>query len=259
MAEIHAHTAAFHGASFHDADLFGATFRECDLRDARIVASWLDGLRVSGFAGRLGPVFVEGIDVTPFVSAELDRLHPERVLLRTMRSADDHRSAAAQIEALWAGTIARAGRLPDAVRKERVEHEWSLTETVRHLVFATDCWIGAMVLLDPMPYHRIGLPNTDHPDEAAPAIGIDLSAQPSWEEALAAWAGRRARLDEVLEGLTDALLDEERTAAPAPHWGEETHSVRDCLGTLLGELAEHHRYAVRDLAVLDQRVAGLGQ
>ena len=43
-----------------------------------------------------------------------------------------------------------------------VDEEWSLSETVRHLVFADDCWTGQM-LLGGEPFHPWGLPNTDYP------------------------------------------------------------------------------------------------
>ena len=84
--QVHANTRAFRGASFHDADLGGATFRDCDLRGARIVSSFVDGLVVSGFSGRSGPVVVDDVDVSDFVAAELDRRHPERVRLREARA-----------------------------------------------------------------------------------------------------------------------------------------------------------------------------
>jgi hypothetical protein len=34
---------------------------------------------------------------------------------------------------------------------------------------------------------------------------------------------------------------------------EESRSVGDCLGVVMEEECEHHRYAVRDLAVLEAR------
>jgi hypothetical protein len=38
-----------------------------------------------------------------------------------------------------------------------------------------------------------------------------------------------------------------------PAWGEETHTVRACLRTVLQEVCEHRRFAERDLAVLTGR------
>ena len=255
--QTHEHTAAFRGAVFRDADLNGASFHECDLRDATIRASWVDGLRISGFAGRLGPVLVDGVDVTPYVTAELDRLQPERVALREATTADDFRSAGTAVLALWDDLLGRAATLSDEVRTARVDGEWSLTQTVRHLVLATDTWVSRFVLDEPAPYHPIALPPDDFPRADAAAVGIDLAAEPSWAEVVEVWEGRRERIATVLADLTDAGLDEPRTAElPTPAWGTETHLVRDCVTTVLTELSEHHRYATRDLAALEEAGAG---
>jgi hypothetical protein len=41
MAAEHDHTDAFRGANVTGADLTGAKFRDCDLRQVKIVDSWL--------------------------------------------------------------------------------------------------------------------------------------------------------------------------------------------------------------------------
>ncbi|MGC5018791.1 DinB family protein [Micromonospora sp. DT47] len=253
MAAEYTHTDAFRSATFRDADLTGATFRDCDLTRVRIVGSEVADLRVSGFAGRLGTVVVDDVDVTAYVAAELDRRHPERVQLRAVRTADDHRGMWDTVERLWSDTVARAERLPEAARHERVDDEWSFVETLRHLVFAVDTWVGRMVLDDSMPYHRLGLPPTDYPAASAAELGLDLAARPSYAEMLALHADRAARMRGVVETLTDTELEQIRTAAPAPAWGVESHSVGDCLRVVLEEHCEHRRYAVRDLALLEAR------
>lgn len=235
-------------AEFRGDDLRGATFRECDLSGARIIGSVFDALHVSAFAGQLGTVVVEGVDVTAFVRAELDRRHPERVPLRALRTADDHRAMWTTIEHLWAPTLARP--LPDDVRHERVDGEWSLVETLRHLVFAVDVWLGRMILGRSEPHHPLGLPPTDLPDAEASALGVDLAARPTYAEVVEVFADRRAQVGALLATLTDADLTEPRTATPAPSWGEETHSVGECLKVIMNEHVEHHRYATRDLARL---------
>src|SRR3954454_3306119 len=125
MPQMHANTRAFAGASFHYADLNGATFRDCDMSGVRIVSSMVDGLVVSGFSGRSGRVVVDDVDVSAYVAAELDRRHPERVRLRDARNADDLRTVWSELERLWDETLARAGRLPEAALHERVDGEWS--------------------------------------------------------------------------------------------------------------------------------------
>ncbi|RBY87677.1 DinB family protein [Blastococcus sp. TF02A-30] len=252
MPQHHERTAAFRGATFAVADLAGATFRDCDLSGARIVSSWVDGLRVDGFDGSAGRVLVDDVDVSGFVRDELDRRHPERVQLRAVRTAEDHRAMWATLEQLWDATVARARQLPEELRQERVDGEWSVAETLRHLVFAVDSWIGKVVDGAAAPWHPLGLPPTDFSEEERARVGSG-DARPSFEEAEAAHADRRAQVRRVLDGLTEARLDEVRTATPAPAGEPEPIPVRHALAVVLNEHCEHRRYAVRDLAVLEAR------
>ena len=175
------------------------------------------------------------VDVSAFVAAELDRRHPERVRLREAGTADDLRAVWADLERLWDDTIARAGRLTEATLRERGDGEWSFVETLRHLVFAVDSWVGGRLCGEEAPFSPLGLPPTDLAIGEWPTIGLDPGA-------------RRA-----LHEVTDAGLDDPRTAAPVPVWGEETHPVRTCLRVVLEEHCEHRRSTERDLAVLATR------
>jgi len=239
--------AAFRGARFMVADLEGARFTDCDMSKVKIVDSWLVDVDVSGYISNLA---VNGIDVTEFVNAELDRRHPERVQLRQMQTADDFRAMWDTIDRLWSDTMERADRLPPPALSERVDGEWSFTETLRHLVYITDSWASRTILDEPMPYHRLGLPQTAYAPADAAALGMDLSAQPSLTEVLAVRAGRMAQVRAIVDGLTDAELDRMCSRSPAPGYPEEPRSVAECLGVVMEEECEHHRFAVRDLAVL---------
>jgi hypothetical protein len=251
MPEQYTSTDAFRGAAFTAADLAGATFRDCDLAGVRITGSHLAGLRVSGYGGA---VLVNDVDVTQFVTAELDRRHPERLQLRAMGTADEYRAMRETVERLWSDTVARAERLPEPVRRERVDGEWSFVETLRHLVFATDGWVGRMLTDGAFTYSPLGLPPSDVSAEDAADIGLDRDARPSYGETLALFADRRAMVRRVVEGLTYSGLQEIRTAGlAAPAWGVESHSVAECLRTLMDEYCEHRRFAERDLAVLEAR------
>ena len=250
MAEQYDRTDAFSGASFTNADLSGATFRSCDLRRLKITDSMLIDVNISGLIGNL---VVNDVDVTAFVTAEIERSHPECAQVRAMQTADDYRAMWEAIECLWSETTARVGRLPEPARYERVDDEWSFAETLRHLVFATDAWASRTVLDEPMPFHRIGITHTSYPPGEAAALGIDLEARPSFAEVLAARADRIAVVRRIVDGLTDAELDQMCTRAPAPGYPEEPRSVATCLGVVMGEECEHHRYAVRDIAVLETR------
>jgi hypothetical protein len=244
------HTDAFRGASFTADDLTGARFRDCDLSRVKIVDSWLVDVDMSGYVSNL---VVNGVDVTAYVEAELDRRHPERVQLRQLRTAEDYRAMWNTIERLWSATVARAERLPEPVRHERVEDEWSFVETMRHLVYATDAWASRTVLDEPMPYHRLGLPQSAYPPADAAALGMDLDAEPSYAEVMQVRAGRLALVRRIVDGLSDADLERACTRSPAPGYPEESRTVGGCLRVVMEEECEHHRYAIRDLAVLDAR------
>jgi hypothetical protein len=66
-------------------------------------------------------------------------------------------------------------------------------------------------------------------------------------------ADRMALVRGIVDGLTDTELERICTRAPAPGYPEESRSIGDCLGVVMEEECEHHRYAVRDLAVLEAR------
>ena len=241
---------AFRGASFTVADLAGAKFLDCDMSQVKIVDSWLVDVDVSGYVSNF---VVNGVDVTAFVDAELDRRHPERVQLQGMRRADDFRAMWDTIERLWSETTARAERLPEAVRHERVDDEWSLVETLRHLVFIADSWASRTVLDEPMPYHPLGITQTAYAPADATTLGIDLDARPSFEDVMTVRADRMALVRGIVDGLTDTELARMCTRTPAPGYPEESRSVGECLSVVMEEECEHHRFAVRDLAVLEAR------
>ena len=204
-------TEEFRGARFRHVDLAGATFRECDLRGVRIVASEVADFHVSGFGGEIGTIVVNDVDVTAFVEAQLDGRHPERIQFRDVRTADDHRAMWDRLEHLWSESVARAERLPESLRHEGVNDEWSFVETLRHLVFAIDVWMGRMVRDQPMPYHRFGLPPSDYPAAGAADIGIDLEAQPSFAEVVAMHADRQSQVSECVS------VGDRRRAHPDAH------------------------------------------
>jgi uncharacterized damage-inducible protein DinB len=247
----HTDTEAFRGARFKNADLSGASFRDCDLTGVRIISSQVDDLRVDGFAGRAGKVVVDDVDVTEFVGSELDRRYPERVQLRAMRTADDYRAMWDVVDRLWSDTVARAEQLSETKRHERVDDEWSFVETLQHLVFAIDIWVTRMILGELTPCHPLGVPPTDYPAEGVPELGIDVGSKPSFREMVALHEDRKARVSAVVAAITDTQLEEIRTAAPAPAWGVESHSVGACLRVVMNEHCQHRRFALRDLAKLE--------
>jgi hypothetical protein len=232
-------------AEFYDVDLAGAQFREVDLRNAVLRGVILSGVDIDG---DIRDVTVNGVAIAPLVNAELDRRYPDRVKMRPSNAAG-FRAAWDVVERLWGETVDRARELDPAKLHESVNDEWSFTETLRHLVFATDAWVRRAILGDPAPWHPLGLPWDQMPD--TPGIPRDRAARPSLDEVLAPRRDRMGTVREVVDGLTDDALDEETDPVEGPGWPPPiSFRVRECLLTVLNEEWEHRLFAERDLAVL---------
>ena len=230
--------------TFRDRDARAARFVGCDLSGVVIRGSDVAGMEVdSPWLMEGGSTFVvNGVDVVPLVDAELNRRFPGREL-RAATTPDGLRQAWSAVEAAWAATLERAAAMPAGTLDARVDGEWSLAQTLRHLVMATDTWLGRAVLRVEQPYHPLGLPNDDHDSEAYDA-SVFAAEAPPFEQVLEARAGRQAMVRNLLAGVTADQLAEARSN---PHDHEVPETVLSCLRTILEEEWEHHRYAVRDL------------
>ncbi len=248
MTAEYAQSDQFRGARIHLCDLAGLEIRDCEVSGLRIVDCY-GGVVYLG--GEFERVVVKDVDVTSYVEAELDRQHPARRSAREATSPGEYRAAWAAIEELWAATLERARLLPEATLHERVDGEWSFVETHRHLLFGSDAWLGNAVLEEEAPYHPLGLPYGGMPADAAAELGLTLQATPSLDEVLAPRLLRMAAMRRVLDGLTEAELDRPCGRKPAEPYPDQEYVVRRCLKVVLKEEVEHHRYAVRDLAVLE--------
>jgi DinB family protein/pentapeptide repeat protein len=243
-------TDTFRGTAFRVADLRGARFTDCDLSGVKIVDGCLVDVDISGYVERL---LVNGVDVTGYVDAELDRRHPERVQLREIQDADGFRAMWDTVEKLWSDAIARAARLPEAARTERVDGEWSFAETLRHLVFIVDAWLSRPVLDQERPYHPLGVTQSWYADQDAVALGIDLTAAPAYDEVVGVFNDRMAVVRRTVDALTNADLGRTSDRTPAPGYPEESRAVAECLAVVMEEACEHHRFATRDLTTLEAR------
>jgi len=245
VAEELTDTAAWRGARFTRVDLSGVRMRDVDLTGARIVDALLVDAQLSGLINGLT---VNDVEVAPLVAAELDRRHPERLLLRTEDPAG-LRAGWAAVEAFWRPTLAAAEDLPESLRQERVEEEWSLVETLRHLIFVTDAWFGRAVLGRDHPYHPLGLVPAFLRDGSA--LGLDPSAAPSFASVLDVREGRIAEVRAYLSAVDpDELARPRRGDDDRGYPPPSTHTVLDCLHVVMDEEWNHHRYAARDLAIL---------
>ena len=230
-------TVLLNGATIRNADLHQVTMRGVEISDTTI-------------DGEIRNLVINGVDVAPLVDAELDRRHPEKPKFRPT-TADGFREAWDVNERLWAATVDRARRLDPERLHESVGGEWSFVQTLRHLAFASESWVGRCVLGDPSPWHPLSLPWDTAP--SVPGMPHDRDARPSLDEALALRHAAMALVRGVVDGLTDEGLDAETAPLAGPGWPPEgaTFPVRECLLIVLNEEFWHRQFAERDLAALE--------
>ena len=227
------------GSRFVGSDLTGVVMRGVQVEAADIDAPWLSG----------GETFfrVNGVDVIPFVEAELDRRFPGRSQRRA-EDPDGLRAAWTSLERTWEATLERAAAMPDGTVDVSVDGEWSFAQTLRHLVLATDMWLCRAILEIEQPFHPLGLIDAGSQDEAGVERSNFTTETPSYAQVLEARAGRVAMVRDFLAGVTPEELAATRKNPHAPEYPETTLS---CLHVILEEEWEHHRYAARDLDAIE--------
>ena len=235
---------------FDDEDLTGAEFRECDLSRARLVGVVMQDAEIDGLVTNL---VVNGVEVMAYVEAELDRRHPVRLLIRSDEPAD-LREAWRQLRDDWATTTERLRALPENSEHHGVDGEWSMVETLRHLVFVHDSWFRRCVLGLTEPFTPLGLGPPSVMDRES---GLDPSARPTLDEVLAV---RDRQAAEVERWLADVTTEQLTRTAPVPdddRWPPYAtgRTVRQCLGTVLDEEWAHHGFCERDLDKLARQAS----
>jgi DinB superfamily/Pentapeptide repeats (8 copies) len=225
-------------ARFRRADLSGAVLRAVDVRGADIDAPWL--FRGESF------LRINGVDVIPLVEAELNRRFPGRADRRATDPAG-LRAAWAAVERTWSATLERVAAMPASTVDVSVGGEWSFAQTLRHLVMATDAWLGRAILGVEQPFHPIGQPNAEYETDGND-MSIFAMVTPSYADVLDAREGRVAMVRDFLATVTSDDLAANRKNPWAPEYPE---TILSCLHVILNEEWEHHRYAVRDLDAID--------
>jgi len=252
--------ADLRGSRFERADLSGAQLRAVDLSQARFRGVDLTGVVMRGVElvnadiyGEIENVTINGVDIAPLIDAELNRRNPLRA---KMRPADPvgFREAWDVLERLWANTVAKARGMPPDLLHESVDGEWSFTQTLRHLAFATDAWLRRAVLGDPSPWAPLDLPWDEMPD--TPGVPRDRDARPTLEVTLELRHDRMSGVREFIDGLTEESLAGVTVPVQGPGWPmPRSYPVRECLLVILTEEWEHRLYAERDLDILAGRGA----
>jgi hypothetical protein len=230
--------ANLRGARFVGADLSGVVMRGVQIDDADIDAPWL-------YEGE-SSLLVNGVDVAPFVEAELNRRFPGRADRRA-KDPEGLRAAWATLERSWAAALERVAAMPPGTVDVSVGGEWSFAQTLRHLVLATDAWLRRAVLEVGQPFHPIGLSGAG-PEDDGLDMSIFVTDTPSYAEVLEVRAGRVAMVRDFLATVTPDELAIERKNPWDPGYPETT---RACLHVILEEEWEHLRFATRDLDTIE--------
>lgn len=232
---------------FRDQELAGARFVGCDLSGAVLRGVAVSGMEIESpwlFEGE--PLVVNGVDVLGFVDGELNQRFPGR----TLRTATDPAGLVEAYERLqdaWSATVERVRAMPAGTRDRSVAGEWSFAETLRHLVLATDMWLGKAVLGEQQPFHAVGLLDSGTLDDGVDTTPFTNTA-PTFDEVLEA---RGERVDKVRRFLATLAAEDLARTRPNPHDPSFDETVLSCLHTILDEEWEHLRYAVRDLDALE--------
>ena len=225
------------GATVWGVNFAGASFEDVNFTDATMRRVWLRQVSIDGFIENL---VVNGVDVTAAVNAG-DPWWPLRGILRPTDGAG-HRETWSALRARWDDTIAAFEAAGGESPLVSVEGEWSLRDTLRHLVFVTDKWLFAP-LTGATTFTWLGLSNTGSRDHPWP--GVDPAADPDWSETLRAYDDRCRRVTEFLDGFDPASLP-----AEAEVLENGTVPAVECCFAVFEEEFEHLRYAVRDLATV---------
>ena len=233
----------FEGSTFFKTSFKGATMRACDLSGVTMRSVDVDGLDIDGHDLLFGSLFVNGVDVVPLVDAELNRQFPGRELQKA-QTPEGLRDGWVAVQVAWETTVTNT---PPELVDAHVEDEWSLAQTLRHLVLATDAWLRAGIMAMEQPFHEIGQIFT-----GAAEMGFDMSIfradVPAFEDILTVRAERQQLVTDFLATATPELLAEERNN---PWGGGDWHpTVGDCVRVILEEEWAHLRYIRRDLALL---------
>lgn len=233
----------FEGATFVRTSFKNARFRSCDVSGVTMRSVEVGGLEIDSHDLFFASLFVNGVDVVPLVDAELNRRFPGRELQKA-QTPEGLAEGWIAVQAAWEATVTDT---PSDLIDARVDDEWSLAETLRHLVLATDAWLGGGIMRVEQPFHEIGQIFT-----GAAEMGFDMSIfrddVPTFTEILAVRAERQQMVTDFLASVTPELLTEERDN---PWGGDDWHpTVGDCVRIILEEEWAHLRYVRRDLALL---------
>jgi hypothetical protein len=156
---------------------------------------------------------------------------------------DAARSSVLSVTEALEATMARASSFSVEELNRRVDDEWSTVESIRHIVFVIDVWLGKAINGADDPFHPIGIPPHFVP-RVLPGSSIDADASPTFDEGCEVLRGRLATLASFVDGLTDDGL--------ARKIGTHAGTVAGGLGVIFDELTYHDMFINRDLTKIEQ-------
>lgn len=222
------------GAVFWGVQLVGARFRDANLDGSEFFHTSWKNVSIDGEIDRL---VVNGVDVTEFVNQH-DRWHPIRYRLSPPDAAGIRASWNA-LGAEWSTLMSKVDLADTSVVSTSVDGEWSLHDTLRHLLFAMDKWF-TLPILGEREFCALGLPNSGSRDRDWP--GLDTSLDADFATVMRVRDEQHARFTAYVASLDVATLPAsvdvlENGAVPALM----------CFHVVLEEEFEHLRYMIRDL------------
>lgn len=268
------------GARFHEVLLTGASFEQVRLNDAQFRMVRFDGTAFQNISwrgvtmksvelvdveisGDVWNVVVNGVDIGPLINAELNRRDPERHLIWP----DDAEGATLAglragwevVSGRWARTIERVRAMPEGSEHRSINGEWSLVQTLRHVSYALAAWAERVAMGRERPFVPTDLPWDEGPASAWPEGAVGRDVEVPLDEAVAQWERRRDTVRDLLAGLSDEEYRTRRVEATSPGYPQvEDFPLREALFVAVSEAWEHHRFATRDLDILQAEVDRAG-
>ena len=232
-------------ARFFEADFGGARFHGVNFSNVKISDAWLFNVDVSGLVGNLT---VNGVDVSAYVGVELNRLHPERLLL-VPTDPDGVRAA-------WEDGRSVQRRNPRAGphRSRRTSSTNRSTTngrtSRRSAISCSPLTAGSPVRCSARRsrFIRWACPTRRHSTRFLAGM-FDLDASPTLDEVL----GRAPRPDAI--GSPSSCSRSTRTSSTV-RWHRPTAGRPPCSTACASSFREewwHDQYARRDLAILASR------
>lgn len=225
------------GAVFWGVNLQQSMFRDVDLTSSTFFHVLAKDVSIDGEIDRL---VVNGVDITDYVNSH-DRWWPLRNNL-SPETLDGVLESWTIIQDEWTNLLEHVADGDPSMVDGSVSGEWTLTETLRHLIFAMDKWFS-MPILGKTSFTSIGLPNTS--SQGKDWSGLDMSATVDFESVLAERTRQHERFRAFISSTHPEDLPETVTV---PENG--TVPAFMCLHAVLEEEFEHLRYVIRDLSVL---------